>query len=83
METGRKDSHHWLRGLSRAALVAGVVLSLGAFPGCMCRRSYRSYGPGGVVVTRPVVRAVPVVRTGPAVRVAPVPVQRTAPARRP
>jgi hypothetical protein len=62
------SSKKWLRRLAHAGLVAGVVLGLGATPGCLCRS--RTYVPaGGVVVTRPVgVR--PVVRVGgPAVRV--------------
>ena len=64
-------SKKWIRRLAQAGLVAGVVLGLGATPGCLCRS--RTYVPaGGVVVTRPsgVVVTRPAVRVGgPAVRV--------------
>ena len=71
----------WLRRLAQAGLVAGVVLGLGATPGCLCRS--RTYVPhGGVVVTRPV--GVRTVGVRPAVRVAPAPAVRVgAPAARP
>jgi hypothetical protein len=70
----------WLRRLAQAGLVAGVVLGLGATPGCLCRS--RTYVPaGGVVVTRPVGG---VVVSRPAVRVAPAPAVRVgAPVARP
>jgi hypothetical protein len=62
--SGNTSKSKWVRRLAHAGLVAGVVLGLGATPGCMCRS--RTYVPaGGVVVTRPVV-ARPVVRVAPA-----------------
>jgi hypothetical protein len=81
----------WWRRLGQAAMIAGVVVGLGATPGCMCRS--RGYVPGGRVYVRPMVRTRPyvrpVVRTrpvvrvgGPSVRVG-APVARPAPARRP
>jgi hypothetical protein len=61
---GDTSKTKWLRRLAHAGLVAGVVLGLGATPGCLCRS--RTYVPaGGVVVTRPVV-ARPMVRVAPA-----------------
>jgi hypothetical protein len=79
--SGNASKTKWLRRLAHAGLVVGVVLGLGATPGCLCRS--RTYVPaGGVVVTRPVVR--PVVRVAPSVRVgAPVARPVGAPSKRP
>lgn len=73
--SGNTSRSKWLRRLAHAGLVAGVVIGLGATPGCLCRS--RTYVPaGGVVVTRPVgVRPVVRVAPAPAVRVG-VPVAR-------
>jgi hypothetical protein len=71
--SGHASRSKWLRRLAHAGLVAGVVIGLGATPGCLCRP--RTYVPGGgVVVTRPIVGR-PVV-TRPVVRVAPAPAVR-------
>ena len=78
--SGLTSRSKWLRCLAHAAMVVGVVVGLGATPGCMCRT--RTYHPGGrVVVTRPVYSRPVVAR--PMVRVAPRPVARpVAPVRR-
>ena len=80
--SGNASKSKWLRRLAYLGMVAGVVIGLGAAPGCMCRP--RRYVPGGgVVVTRPVYSR-PVVRVAPAPRVrVGAPVARPAPARQP